>query len=64
MKYLGFDLDSVSMTISLTETAKKVLDEPCDRTFGKYRVAIREFPRFLGKICSSLIAVTLDRLHF
>ena len=64
MKYLDFDLDLVSMTISSTETAKKVLDEPCDRTFGKYTVAIREFPRFLGTNCISLIAVTLDRLHF
>ena len=64
IEYLGFDLNSVRMTISLTEAKKFSLYELCNDIIGKSRVTIREIAKILGKFSSSFVAVPFGRLHF
>ena len=46
IKYLGFELDSVSIIISLLDFKKRVLVELCDSILAKYRATIREIAEF------------------
>lgn len=46
IKYLGFELDSVSIIISLLDIKKRVLVELCDSILAKYRATIQEIAEF------------------
>jgi hypothetical protein len=61
---LGFRLDSVKMTISLTGEKAAALAEPNQALIDLGRVKIREVARVLGKIISSLPGVMYGALYY
>lgn len=60
---LGFQLDSVNMTIALTEDKANALVQLCKDILNLSRVRIREVARVLGKIISSLPGVMHGALY-
>ncbi len=61
---LGFRLDSVKMTISLTGEKAAALAELCQALIDLGKVKIREVARVLGKIISSLPGVMYGALYY
>ena len=64
IEFLGFIIDSVTMTVTLTLDKKEKLREFCAMMLTKKLVSIRQIASLLGKFTSSLLSVPAGRLHF
>ena len=62
--FLGFIIDSVSMTITLTNERKLAIRSSCENILSNYKVTIREVARTLGLIVSSFTAVPFGQLWY
>ena len=64
IEFLGMIIDSVSMSVTLTEEKKLSIKQICKNLLSEQRVKIREVASILGKFSSSFIAVPHGRLHY
>ena len=64
IEYLGFVIDSVSMSVSLSNNKKKTFLDICEDSQITSKVTIRHIARVLGKVSNSFLAVPLGRLHY
>ena len=64
MEFLGFTIDSVAMTVTLTSIKKHKLKCLCIDMLSKESMPIRSVSILLGTITSSLIGVPLGWLHY
>jgi len=64
IEYLGFIINSQTMTISLTLKKKEKLKELCISILSKSKLLIRDVARLLGNFSASFIAVTYGKLHY
>ena len=64
IEYLGFVIDSRSMTVSLTSSKKKKVKDMCISLLSKEKPSIREVARVLGNFSASFVAVTFGKLHY
>ena len=62
--FLGFRLDPVAMTVSLTQEKKAKLKLLCVEALGKGNLVIRFVAQIIGKIVSSLPGVEFGRLYY
>ena len=62
IEYLGFVIDSQSMTISLTQ--KACIKQLCHEVLQEEFLVIRKIVRLLGKFTSSFPAVCFGTLHY
>ena len=58
LDYLGFIIDSVAMTVSLTDAKKAAILKLCDIALTKQKVTIRFIAKLLGKIFKQLYSST------
>ena len=63
IEYLGFVVNSVTMTVLLTELKQKSLAELCHNLSSKHKVAICEIEKVLRTISGNLIEDLYERLH-
>ena len=63
-EFLGFLINSVTMTVSLTHAKKEAIKEMCFLALSMNLVTIRFVAKILGKLSSSFIAVPLGNLHY
>ena len=49
IEYLGFVIDSISMSVSLSNKKKKAIQDICENTLITPKVKIRHIARVLGK---------------
>ena len=64
LEFLGFIIDSLAMTVSLTIAKKEKIEQMCRDILLKNSVSIRSVARLLGNFTSSFIAVPEGRLHY
>ena len=64
IEFLGFLINSVTMTVYLTHTKKEAIKEMCSPALSMNLVTIRFIAKILGKLSSSFIAVPLGKLHY
>ena len=64
IEFLGFLINLVTMTVSLTHTKKEANKEMCSLALSMKSVTIRFVPKTLGKLSSNFIAVPLGKLHY
>ena len=62
--FLGFEIDTVNMTVSLTAEKKQKIKEYCIKLLSKSTVSIREVAKLLGNIAASFEGVEHGRLYF
>ena len=62
-EFLGFIINSVEMTIQLTQVKKRTIAEMCSR-FLTQPVTIRDVARLIGKFTSSCLGVKFGPLHY
>lgn len=62
--FLGFDIDTVNMTVSLTVEKKQKIKDYCIKLLTKSTVSIREVAKLLGNIAASFEGVEHGRLFF
>ena len=61
---LGFIINSLDMTISLTTEKKTSLLELCHKTMQSNQIMIRDLPRLIGKLISSFPGVAYGPLFY
>ena len=64
IEYLGFIIDSKQMIVSLTNEKKISIMQFCQDLLLSQDLTIRRVERLLGKMSSSLIAVSMGKLHY
>ena len=64
IEYLGFVIDSQSMTMSLTQKKKASIRQLCHEVLQEEFLIIRKIARLLGKFTSSFPAVRFGLLHY
>ena len=64
LEFLGFLLNSISMTIRLPPSKAVHVKSACENLLSKTKVTIRELARVIGLLVSSLPGVQFDRLHY
>ena len=64
VKVLGFEIDSNSMTVSLTSEKKEKLKKVCLEMIDKSQESIRSIAKVIGKIVSSFPGVEHGRLNY
>jgi hypothetical protein len=64
MEFLGFILNSRSMTITLTPEKKTKMKNLCSEILNRKCIKIRQIASLLGKISSSFPASKFGRLHY
>lgn len=64
IEFLGFVINSVTMTVSLTVSKKEAIKEMCSLALSMELSTIRFIAKILGKFSSSFIAVPLGKLHY
>ena len=62
--FLGFEINTVNMTISLTNAKKNKIKDLCVTTLSNSTLTIRQVANLLGNIAASFEAVPLGRLHY
>ena len=62
--FLGFVLDSVSMTITLTDDKKVKVKANCTAMQHKHETTITELAQLVGTLVSSLPGVQFGKLHY
>ena len=61
--FLGFFLDSVLMTITLTDDKRAKVKANFTARQHKYKITINELPQLVGTLVSSLPGVQFGKLH-
>lgn len=61
--FLGFVLDSVSMTITLTDDKKVKVKANCTAMQHKHETTITELAQLVGTLVSNLPGVQFGKLH-
>ena len=61
--FLGFVLDSVLMTITLTDDKRAKVKANFTARQHKYKITINELPQLVGTLVSSLPGVQFGKLH-
>ena len=64
IEYLGFAIDSQSMTISLTKKKKAYIKQLCHEVLQEGFLIIRKIARLQGKFRKSFPAVRFGPLHY
>ena len=64
MEFLGFVLNSLEMSISLTTEKSTKLVLLCDQVLRDPSLTIRQVSRLLGKMTSSMLAVRFSKMHY
>ena len=64
IEYLGFVLNSQSMTISLSDVKKEKIKLLCSEILEEECPKIRTIAKLLGKFTSSFPAVQFEKLHY
>ena len=64
IQFLGFTIDSSSMTVSLPQEMLNKLIERAPATLPHFKRSIREVAEVIGLIVSSFPAIKLARLHY
>ena len=64
IEYLGFIINSVTMTVRLTTEKKKKIFDLCQEVLLKESVSIRLVSKLLGKFTSSFQAIKYGQLHY
>ena len=64
LEFLGFIINSVTMTVSLTSKKKLKIQELCMYVLQENNITIRLVATLLGKFTSSFPGVKLAKLHF
>ena len=64
IKYLGFWLDSIKMTITLTEEKIDKVKKACSRLKDTRKITIRTLAQVIGKLVSCFPAVQYGRLFY
>ena len=62
--FLGFDIDTVAMTISLTIQKKNKIKKLCSDLLKQHQPTIRQIACILGNIAASFEAVPYGKLHY
>ena len=62
--FLGFVLDSVLMTITLTDDKRAKVKANFTARQHKYKITINELPQLVGTLVSSLLGVQFGKLHY
>ena len=62
--FLAFRLDSLTMTVSVTQKKKAKLRLPCLKALERGNLIIRFAAQVIGKIVSSLPCIEFGRLHY
>ena len=62
--YLGFVLDSVLMTITLTDDKRAKVKANFTARQHKYKITINELPQLVGTLVSSLLGVQFGKFHY
>ena len=62
--FLGFKLDSLNMTISVTEEKKGKIKEVCDKLFTTRVHTIRFLAGVVGTLVAALPGITWGPLHY
>ena len=62
--FLGFEIDTVNMTVSLTAEKKQKIKDYCNKLLNKTEITIREVAKLLGNIAASFEGVEHGRLYF
>ena len=63
IEYLGFTLDSTSMTVSLTDIKQQNIKTLIDKTLQGKKLKIRQTAKILGIFEASLPAIKFERLN-
>ena len=61
--FLGFFLDSVLMTITLTDDKRAKVKANFTARQHKYKITINELPQLVGTLVSSLLGVQFGKFH-
>jgi hypothetical protein len=64
LEYLGFLIDSIGMTVSLTLQKKQTIREFCAKLLRAKTITIRMLATALGKFSSSFLAMPFGKLHY
>lgn len=64
LEFLGFLLNSISMTIRLPPSKAAHVKSACENLLSKTKVTIRELAHVIGLLVSSLPGVQFGRLHY
>ena len=64
IEFLGFVINSIDMTVSLTPTKKASLKSLCEELLNTPSPSIRRLATLIGKIASSFVGVPLGKLYF
>ena len=64
LEFLGFVINSSTMTIRLTESKKQAVHDLCLTALNLRKIKIRFLAKILGKFSSSLIGAPLGKLHY
>ena len=62
--FLGFEVNTVNMAISLTNAKKNKIKDLCVTTLSNPTLTIRQVASLLGNIAASLEVVPYGRLHY
>ena len=62
--FLGFEIDSVKMTITLTEEMKQSIYMLCENILSNYQASIRDLAQTIGVIVSSFRAVPYGPMYY
>ena len=62
--FLGLAIDSVKMTITLTQERKQSIYTLCQNILSNYQVTIRELAQTIGVIVSSFSAVPYGQMYY
>ena len=62
--FLGFVIDSVKMTITLTEERKQSIYTLCQNILSNYQASIRDLAQTIGVIVSSFRAVPYGQMYY
>ena len=64
LTFLDFDLNSVSMTVTLTQEKRDQLESLCTEVMNGENWSIRFVAKVIGKVVSALPGVEFGRLHY
>lgn len=64
LPYLGFILDSLSMTVYLTQEKADKLSQTCKDTLKQNRISIRDLAQLVGRMVGSFPGVECGKLYY
>jgi len=64
MEFLGFVINTVNMTVSLTKSKKTAIITLCQNVLVNKRITIRKLAKVIGKFNSCFISISYGKLHY